>query len=80
MVTNPDIRAAAAFLAKQQREGISPRKLAAASKETGKSFAELLRLIGLLQSGGQGQSARREEVIGAVDLKNSQLAQDIAGA
>ena len=63
--TPEEVRKARAFL---RRRGIathqvSPRKFAAASKEQGKTFGELLRFIGRLLDGAQGEAAKRREKI-----------------
>lgn len=63
--TPEEVRKARAFL---RRRGIathqvSPRKFAAASKEQGKSFTELLKFIARLLDGAQGEAAQRREKI-----------------
>lgn len=60
-----EIRKARAFL---RRRGIgthqvSPRRFANSSKETGKSFTELLAFIGRLLDGAQNEAAQRRENI-----------------
>lgn len=63
--TPEEVRKARAFL---RRRGIathqvSPRKFAAASKEQGKSFSDLLKFIARLMDGAQGEAAKRREKI-----------------
>ena len=53
-VSNVDVRKARAFLVGKGARNISPRKFATAAKDLGKTFAELLRMIGRLSMGGQG--------------------------
>lgn len=52
--TNADVRRASAFLT-ERGSAISPRRFATAAKELGRTFAELLELIGALKMGGQGR-------------------------
>jgi hypothetical protein len=57
-----EARAAKSFLrthAKARSGEIPPRKFAAASKELGVGFRELLRFISRLYAGGQGEGAFR---------------------
>lgn len=61
-----ELRQARAYLrghAKAGSKDIPPRRFAAAAKEMGVGFRELLSLIARLQSGGQGASQRREGAI-----------------
>lgn len=60
-----EVRRARAFL---RRRGIGthqipPRRFAAAAKEQGKTFTELLKFIGRLLDGSQGEAGRRREKI-----------------
>lgn len=60
-VSNAEVRKARSFLYSHHSRGfrISPRAFAAASRELGVGFRELLRFIGLLYSRGQqGQVIR----------------------
>lgn len=61
----PEIRAARAFLRKRgiTSKEIPPRKFANAAKELGKTFAELLRYLMTIRSGGQGQAIERRQNI-----------------
>lgn len=52
---NADVRRASAFLSERGISSISPRRLATAAQELGKTFAAVLELIMTLRSGGQGQ-------------------------
>jgi hypothetical protein len=63
--TPEEVRKARAFL---RRRGIGthqipPRKFAAAAKEQGKTFSELLRFIARLMDGAQNEAAQRREKI-----------------
>lgn len=57
MIATPaDVRRARAFLHERgvPFESVAPRRFATASKELGRTFADLLSLIMRLQAGGQG--------------------------
>lgn len=58
-------RKARSFLYSHHKRGfgIPPQRFAAAAKELGVSFRELLRFIAILQSRGQGQSVFRMEAL-----------------
>jgi tRNA isopentenyl-2-thiomethyl-A-37 hydroxylase MiaE len=60
-----EVRKARAFLRRRgiATHQISPRKFAAAAKEQGKTFTELLRFIGRLMDGAQNEAASRREKI-----------------
>lgn len=59
-----EIRAAKAFLKKRKlTPPISPARLAAASKEQGKSFSDLIRFIARTYEGQQNEQAQRREVV-----------------
>ena len=65
-VSAGELRQARSYLrgkAKAGSKDIPPRRFAAASKEMGIGYKELLALIARLQSGGQGASQRREELL-----------------
>jgi hypothetical protein len=64
-VTPPEIRKARSFLFAQHKHGfrVPPKKFAAAAKELGVSFRELLRFISILHSQGQGTASLRRENI-----------------
>lgn len=66
-VSPAEVRAAAAFLSKRGigSSAVSPRKLAAASKEQGKSFRELIAFIMRIFQGQQDQASQRREVVRA---------------
>lgn len=60
-----EVRKARSFLFAQHKHGfgVPPRKFAAAAKELGVSFRELLKFISVLHMRGQGQGQlRREEL------------------
>lgn len=63
--TPAEIRKARAFLRRRgiSTSQISPRKFAAASKEQGKSFTELLKFIARLLDGAQNEATQRRENI-----------------
>lgn len=42
---------------------VSPRRFAASSKETGKTFAELLAFIGRLYDGRQNEAGTNREIL-----------------
>lgn len=64
MVSPAEIRRARAYLqAKGLRRTISPKTFAGAAKEMDVGFAELLKFIGRLYSGGQDQAGRIRELI-----------------
>ena len=66
MVSAAELRQARAFLRGKAKAGsrdIPPRRFAAAAKELGVGFRELLSLIARLQSGGQGASQQRQELL-----------------
>jgi hypothetical protein len=65
MLKASDIRMARAFLRKRGigSSEISPRKFAASSRETGKTFAELLAFIGRLYDGRQNQASVNREIL-----------------
>ena len=63
MPTGAEVRNAKSFLrgATFNRSGeIQPRKFAAAAKETGSSFGDLLKVIARSYAQGQGQDAQRQ--------------------
>lgn len=65
-VSAAELRQARAFLRGKAKAGsrdIPPRRFAAAAKELGVGFRELLSLIARLQSGGQGVSQQRQELL-----------------
>lgn len=66
-----EVRAARAFLHNHKRGGISPRLFAASAKELGVGFKELLRLIGEIGLGGQGQAQVRQRFLDKEALKQS---------
>jgi flagellar hook-basal body complex protein FliE len=65
--TPAEIRAAQSYLRKKRKTPpVSPRKFAAAAKEQGKSFSELLQFIMRIFQGQQNQaSQQRERVLAA---------------
>lgn len=64
-VSNREVQAARAYLYSRHSKGlgIQPKKFAAASKELGVGFRELLKFIGRLSARGQQQSTFRQEEI-----------------
>jgi hypothetical protein len=72
-VTPPEIRKARSFLFAQHKHGfrVPPRKFAAAAKELGVSFRELLRFISILQMRGQGAAAIRRENVRKIATRGS---------
>jgi hypothetical protein len=69
-----ETRAAKGFLrthAKARSGEIPPRKFAAASKELGVGFRDLLRFIARLYSGGQGEGAFRMDRVRELQGKQS---------
>lgn len=62
-VTPAETRKARSFLYAHHKRGfgIPPKRFAAASRELGVSFRELLRFISILMSRGQGQQSLRME-------------------
>lgn len=52
--SNMEVQGAAAFLKQRKIKGLSPRKLAASSNELGKNYADTVKYLVLLMSGGQG--------------------------
>lgn len=69
-----ETRAARGFLrthAKARSGEIPPRKFAAASKELGVGFRDLLKFISRLYAGGQGESAFRMERVRELQGKQS---------
>lgn len=64
-VVPAEIRKARSFLFSHHKRGfgISPRHFAAASKELGVSFRELMRFISILQARGQGSGTFRMEAL-----------------
>jgi len=65
LATPKEIRAARSWLFRHgaTAQDIPPRKFANAAKELNMGFAELLRLISRLYSGGQGQAQFRQGAI-----------------
>ncbi len=65
-----DVRAARAYLYQRglTADKIPPRRFANAAKELGVTFSELLKLLGRVMSGGQGQQEQRQRY-----LENEQL-------
>ena len=64
-VSPAEARKARAFLYSHHKHGfhIPPRKFAAAAKESDTGFRELLKFIGQLSMGGQGESTFRVEAL-----------------
>jgi hypothetical protein len=63
MPTSTEVNAARSFLRGRvfSRAGeIAPRRFAAAAKESGSSFSDLLSVIARSYAGGQGQDAQRQ--------------------
>jgi hypothetical protein len=61
-----EIRAAKAYLEKHgYRPPVSPRRLAAAAKEQGKSFSQILQFIARLFQAGQNQPQQAREIVRA---------------
>ena len=59
-----EVRAAKAFLKKRKvTPPISPARFAAAAKEQGASFSELIRFIMRTYQGQQNESAQQREVV-----------------
>jgi hypothetical protein len=72
MPTGPEIRNAKSFLrgATFNKSGeIQPRRFAAAAKETGSSFGDLLKVIARSYGQGQNQEAQRQ-----TDISNAAAA------
>lgn len=64
--TPQEVRAAASYLRKRGKTPpVSPRKFAAAAKEQGRSFSELLAFIMRVFQGQQNQSSQRREQVRA---------------
>jgi hypothetical protein len=55
MIAPADVRKASAFLQGQGVKNIPPKHFAAVSQELGKGFADTLRYLALLLSGGSGE-------------------------
>jgi hypothetical protein len=75
MAGSNDIRAARAFLFKRGVKHLSPVKFAAAAKELGKDFTELLYLLGLMYDGPASSSKQIERFIDAEHLKLKETSQ-----
>lgn len=69
-VSPKEVQAARAFLFSRHSKGfrVSPQKFAAASKELGVGFRELLGFIGRLYAGGQQSSLFRQGQLNAIQL------------
>jgi hypothetical protein len=66
VITPAEIRAAASFLKKRNyKPPVSPRKLAAAAKEQGRSFSEIIAFIMRLFQGQQNQPSQQSEIVRA---------------
>lgn len=66
-LTPAEVRSARAFLRKRGIGSgqVSPRRFAAAAKEKGDSFSELLKFIMRMYQGAQNQSSQQREVVKA---------------
>jgi hypothetical protein len=63
-VSAQEIRAARSFLKRRKAAPpISPARFAAAAKEQGKSFSELIRFLMRTYEGQQNEQAQRREVV-----------------
>jgi len=64
-ISNAEVQKARAYLFSHHRHGfrISARQFAAAAKELGVGFRDLLRFIGQLYARGQNRSAFREAAV-----------------
>lgn len=70
-VSNAEVQKARSFLFSHHKRGfrIPPRKFAAAARELGVGFRELLRFIGQLYAGGQQASTFRRAAITRMTTK-----------
>lgn len=72
-VSTAEVQKARSFLYSHHKHGFGmpPARFAAAARELGVSFRELLRFIAILYSRGQGQGAFRLENIRAIAQKGA---------
>jgi hypothetical protein len=60
MIKAQDMRAGQRYLQSKGIKGVGGRTLAGAAQETGKSLAETMKIVAILQSGGQGRDRFRQ--------------------